>query len=155
MSPAQNPATPGETRTGGCLCGAVRYRLTKPVHNIDACHCNMCRKHSGGIALGLNVPDGGIEWSGEENIQTYQSSDWAERGFCKICGSGLFWRMTADGPAHGHLSLGAGSLDDMNGLPLSTEIYVDEKPDSYALAGETKKMTGAEVEAMFGGGEHA
>ncbi len=136
-------------REGGCLCGAVRYRITKPVNHIDVCHCSMCRKHSGGVGLGLEAPTGGLEWTGEENIQTYVSSPWAERGFCRLCGSSLFWRMTADGPAEGMISLSAGTLDDLNGLPLKTEIYIDHKPDSYAFAGETKKMTQAEVEAAF------
>lgn len=136
-------------RSGGCLCGAVRYRIKGPVAEMDVCHCSMCRKHTGGIALGIEVPGEGLDWTGEENISIYRSSDWAERAFCRICGSGLFWRMTAEGPGHGMVSLGAGTLDDLNGLPLTTEIYIDNKPDGYAFAGPTRKMTQAEVEAAF------
>ena len=138
------------TREGGCLCGAVRYVLDPAPDHLDVCHCAMCRTFGGGIGLGLEVAPGGWKITGEDNVQTYQSSEWAERGFCKICGSSLFWRMTeTEGPGAGMVSLCAGTLDDLNGLPLKTEIYVDEKPDAYAFAGDTKKMTGAEVEAMF------
>ena len=97
--------------------------------------------------MGIEVNPDEVSWTGEENIQTYASSDWAERGFCRICGSSLFWRMTAVGP--GFMSLNAGTLDDLTGLPLKTEIYIDHKPDGYAFAGDTTKMTEAEVMAMF------
>lgn len=133
--------------TGGCLCGAVRYTLGAMPDHIDVCHCGMCRKFGGGF--GIEVPPGGIAWTGEDHIGLYASSEWAERGFCKICGSSLFWRLTADGPAKGMVSLSAGTLDDMNDLPLKTEIYIDHKPNGYAFAGDTQKMTEAEVMAMF------
>ena len=108
----------------------------------------MCRKFTGGIELGLEISPGGIAWEGAENIGTYSSSDWAERGFCKICGSSLFWRLTAGGPMQGQLSLSGGSLDDMSGLTFATEVYIDAKPDAYAFAGDHKRMTEAEVMAM-------
>ena len=73
--------------TGGCLCAAVRYTLADAPDHYDACHCSMCRKTSGGVGFGINVPDGGITWEGAENIGIYKSSEWAERAFCKICGS--------------------------------------------------------------------
>jgi hypothetical protein len=134
--------------TGGCLCGAVRYRLAEPPDAFGACHCGMCRRFSGGIELGLEVRPGGIDWEGEDSIATYRSSDWAERGFCRICGSSLFWRLTVEGPMQGLMSLGAGTLDSHAGLTFASEIYIDAKPDSYAFAGERKRMTEADVMAM-------
>lgn len=151
---AQMMPEPEQTlRTGGCLCGAVRYGITAPVDHLDVCHCAMCRKHSGGIATTVAVQPDQIDWTGTDHIGVYSSSEWAERGFCKTCGSSLFWRMTAEGPAQGYLSLSAGTLDDLTGLPLKTEIYIDHKPGGYAFAGDTMKMTQAEVEAAFAGEE--
>jgi len=98
--------------------------------------------------MGLEVPPGGVTWEGEEHIATYQSSEWAARGFCKICGSSLFWRLTAEGPMQGLLSLSAGSLDSHDGLAFDTEVYIDQKPTSYAFAGDRKRMTEADVMAM-------
>lgn len=135
------------SKTGGCLCNAVRYTLATAPDHVDYCHCSMCRKFGG--PMGLEVQPGGIVWEGEDQIQTYASSEWAERGFCRTCGSSLFWRMTAEGPGQGMLSLNAGTLDDMSGLPLKTEIYIDHKPDGYAFDGQTTKMTEAEVMALF------
>ena len=140
-------------KTGGCLCGAVRYTLSETPDHVDYCHCAMCAKFGG--PMGLEVQPGTIIWNGEDQIQTYASSEWAERGFCRTCGSSLFWRMTADGTGNGMLSLNAGTLNDRSGLPLRTEIYIDRKPDGYAFAGDTKKMTEAEVVAMFADGGDA
>ena len=143
------------SKTGQCLCGAVSYELAEAPSSYGACHCVMCRRFSGGIEMGVEVPPAGITWTGEERIGTYQSSDWAERGFCKTCGSSLFWRLTAEGPMQGLLSLSAGSLDDLNGMEFKTEVYIDAKPDSYAFAGDRKRMTEAEVMAMVAGPEGA
>jgi hypothetical protein len=108
----------------------------------------MCRRWTGGVEMGVQVPPDGVAWEGEP--ATYRSSDWAERGFCRECGSSLFWRLTAEGPMQGMLSLSAGSLDSMEGLVFETEVYIDHKPASHAFAGERQRMTGAEVMAMVG-----
>lgn len=138
------------TKTGGCLCGAVRYTLAEVPSSYGACHCGMCRKFSGGIELGLNVPPGGLIWDADDQLATFTSSEWAERGFCKTCGSSLFWRLTIPGEMQGLMSLSAGSLDDMSGLDFDTEVYIDHKPDSHAFAGDRKRMTEAEVLEMVG-----
>ena len=135
-----------DTRTGGCLCGAARYVLENTPDHIGACHCSMCRKFSGGIELGLYVAPDSVTWKSDDSVQVYKSSEWAERGFCGICGSGLFYRIPPnDVMPEGMLSLSAGSLDDLNGLPLTQEVYIDNKPDGYAFAGKCKQMTEQEV----------
>lgn len=136
-------------KTGTCLCGAVRYEIEDAPETTSACHCNMCRKWSGGVYLGYHAVAGKARVEGEENVTLYKSSDWAERGFCKTCGSSLFYRLTAPGPHRGEMHFGLGTLDDGNGIALTEEIFVDEKPDGYAFAGETHKMTGAEVVALY------
>ena len=134
--------------TGRCLCGAVSYRLATRSTGFGACHCGMCRRWTGGVELGVEVPPGGIHLQGEEHLRLYASSDWAERGFCATCGSSLFWRLTAPGPMQGMMSLSAGSLDTIEGLELTAELFVDDKPAGYAFAGERPRLTGAEVLAM-------
>lgn len=134
--------------TGGCLCGAVRYTLTTAPKELGACHCGMCRKFSGGIELGVEVPADGITFDSDDTLRTYASSDWAERGFCATCGSSLFWRLTVSGPMQGLFSLSAGSLDSLDGLELTQEVYIDNKPAGYALAGDHKRLTEADVMAM-------
>lgn len=137
--------------TGGCLCGAVRYRLGKRPEGYGACHCAMCRRWTGGIELGVQTRDEEIAWDGAEAIRTYRSSDWAERAFCGTCGSSLYWKLTAPGPMQGMVSLSAGSLDSLDGLMLTVEVYVDMKPAGHAFAGERTRMTEADILAMAGG----
>ena len=137
------------THTGSCLCGAVTYAAKDMPAEVGACHCEMCRKHSGGIFIGVRVPADNISFEGEDNVGTFKSSEWAERSFCKKCGSTLYYHVTAAGPESGVYHLGFGTLDDQSGFALSEEIFIDRKPEAYAFAGETKTMTAAEVFAMF------
>ncbi len=129
---------------GRCLCGAVRYSATLKSREIGACHCSMCRRWSGGPLLAVEV-DGAVEFASADMIGTYRASEWGERGFCRRCGTNLFWRMQ-DGP---HVALCAGTLDDDSGLSFTSEIFIDEKPDYYAFANDTTRLTGQQVFEMF------
>jgi len=133
------------SRSGRCLCGAVAFEAAMAEPHTEACHCSTCRKWGGGPAFStavesLTLPDiAPVAW--------FASSDHAERGFCKACGTHLFWRMR-DG---GYTVVYAGAFDETEDLPLTSEIFVDEQPGTYAFTGNTKRMTGAEVVAAFGG----
>ena len=137
------------SKTGSCLCGAVKYTVKSDVSQAGACHCEMCRKWSGGIYIGIRVAPEDIDIKGTENITVFSSSEWAERGFCSTCGSSLYYRVTAPGPHHGTYHVGMGALDDTTGVTLTEEIFTDVKPRGYAFSGDIKGMTGAEVFAMF------
>lgn len=130
--------------TGSCLCGAVNLSTTSMSRHISACHCSMCRKWGGGALLVIEC-ESNVSFSGEENISVYQSSEWAERGFCRICGSHLFYRLKPNN----HYYIPVGIFDNSNGLIFDHQIFIDEKPDYYAFANETQNMTGAEVFAQF------
>lgn len=138
--------------TGSCLCGAVGYRIASTPEHSGACHCGMCRKWSGGLFMAVEAAPSDIVFHGVDNIGLYTSSGWAERGFCKVCGSSLFYRLTAPGPHQGMCYVGYGTLDDPSGITVTQEVFIDEKPDGYALAGETQKKTGAELFAQFAPG---
>lgn len=137
-------------RTGRCLCGAVGYTAKNLKPTIAACHCGMCRRWTGGPLLALGDCD--VDWSGDDKITTYKSSDWAERGFCRVCGTSLFYRVTAPGPHHGQIHLAFGTLEDQSGFYMNLEYFIDIKPDVYEFVGDRKKMTEAEVFAAFSGG---
>lgn len=136
------------SHTGGCLCGAVTYQIASEISETGACHCQMCRKWSGGVYLGIQVAGDKMTISGDQ-LETFTSSPWAERGFCKTCGSSLFYRVTAPGPHNGTYHVGMGTLDDSDGIIMTGEIYIDQKPGGYNFAEDTHKMTAAEVMAMF------
>jgi hypothetical protein len=90
-----------------------------------------------------------VEIEGEAHVVRYRSSDWAERGFCGTCGSNLFYRYL---PLDNY-SFTAGLFPDDALLPLSDEIFIDEKPAYYAFDAESEKLTGPEVMAKYGVGE--
>ena len=129
---------------GSCLCGAVKISTTNINHHIGACHCNMCRKWGGAALLGVEC-NNSISFEGEENISVYQSSAWAERGFCNKCGSHLFYRLKEEN----HYYVTVGIFDNDESLVFDLEVFIEEKPKYYAFANETKKMTGEELFAMF------
>jgi len=132
------------------MCGAVSYTVTTPIKDAGACHCGMCRKWSGGVFMSVAVPGDGLEIAGKDHLATYTSSPWAERAFCKACGSNLFYRVTAEGPFQGNIHLGFGTLDDVSGIPFTGELYIDLKPGAYSFAGEGRRqMTEAQVIEMF------
>ncbi len=133
------------TVTGHCLCGAVRFsgRAVEPA--VVACHCTMCQRQATGPFMVVDCLPGTLTIDGEPNVTYYKSSDLARRGFCKLCGSALFWRST-DGRFE---AVSAGALDDKSGLRLVREVFIDEKPAYYGFANDTKRMTGAEYFASI------
>ena len=75
----------------------------------------------------------------------YNSSDWAERGFCKNCGSHLFYRLK-DANEH---QVPAGLFDNQKSFHFDLQVFTDRKPGFYSFANETKEMTEAEVIEKF------
>ena len=137
-------------RTGKCLCGAVEFTAKEIDPDGGMCHCDMCRRWTGSFLMTASSDH--VTWSGGDRITRYQSSEWAERGFCSVCGSSLFYRVTAPGPYHGTYHLGLGTLDDAAGFDLKVEYFIDKKPACYAIEGDRETLTEAEVFAKFGGG---
>ena len=68
----------------------------------------------------------------------------------QVVGRNIYYRVTAPGPNQGTYHVGLGTMDDTSGISLTEEIFIDRKPQGYAFAGDTRKMTEAEVMAMFG-----
>lgn len=131
-------------QTGRCLCGKVTFTIQEPVKEVGACHCDMCLRWCGGPMFALHCK-GPVEFEGEEHIVRHRSSDWAERGFCGACGSNLFYYLVPKG----EYAMSAGVLDDSSRLELKSQIFIDEKPEWYAFANDTPKLTGAEVFALY------
>ena len=111
-------------RTGGCLCGAVRYSVRgDPVH-VGRCHCADCRKESGSafIVYG-HWPVEAFEVSGE-------ISSYGGRGFCPLCGSRL---LDPVGPGDTLIEIRLGSLDEAPfELKPEAEVWVKRR-ESWLL----------------------
>ena len=77
--------------TGGCLCGAVRYEIEGPLPSPSACHCTQCRRQHGALGIYTLAPADRYKIKGKRHVAWYESSPGTKRGFCRICGSKLFW----------------------------------------------------------------
>ena len=114
---------------GGCACGAVRFRTSREPGVVVACHCSQCRRQTGLYFASADVPLDGLEIDGREALRWHQSSEAAERGFCRNCGSALFWQRTGSDM----ISILAGSFDQPSGLTFGYHIYCADKGDFYEI----------------------
>ena len=130
----------GRMATGHCLCGAVRFTAHDVPDTFGVCHCEMCRRWTGSALLEVSVPVGSVVWQGIDAIATRKTSAWAERAWCKECGTGLYFKVTQEGAFSGNLDLPLGIFDAPGGFEMSHEIYIDHKPDSFAYAGEGRTV---------------
>lgn len=114
---------------GGCLCGAVRYRITGRLRPVVNCHCGQCRRfhgHYGAYAAALHES---FTLERADGLAWYDSSEIARRGFCRVCGSSLFWEAKG-----GHIiSIAAGTLDQPTGLQTIGHIFTRDLADYYRI----------------------
>ena len=115
--------------TGSCLCGKVRIEVAGDLPQPNACHCVECRKQTGHYGVSLDVPRTALTVSGEEHIKWYQSSEKVRRGFCKNCGSYLFW----DPIHHDWTAIAMGLFDGPTNTRMSMHIFVAEKGAYYSI----------------------
>lgn len=88
-----------------------------------------------------------VDFKGAEHIATFGSSKWAERGFCKQCGTHLFYRLKEGGL----YALPVGLFDGAADWALTEQVFIDEKPAFYSFAEKTEQLTGEEVFAKYTG----
>jgi len=134
--------------TGGCLCGAGRFTPTPRKHEMDVCHCSMCRKWTAGMFMAVPCGDS-VRVEDESSLKAFASSEWGERVFCQECGTSLFWRLR-DGS---ETMVSMQAFDDITSFRFVEEIFIDEKPALYDFRNDTRKLTGAEVMAAFAAGQ--
>ena len=123
------PAT-ARTLTGGCLCGGVRFELTRPLISAGYCHCTRCQRRSGTAASANAVlaPGSLRIVSGEDRLRSWAPPDGLEKVFCGDCGSALFARKPNDGAI---VAVRMGSFDGDPGVRPSARQFT-----AYAAAWE-------------------
>jgi hypothetical protein len=132
------------SKSGACLCGSVTFELPEISTQVSVCHCSICRRQSAGPVMALHGA-GTPRISGEASLRWYRSTEWGERGFCKTCGSALFWRMVESGETF----VSAGAIADPGDLVIESHIFVDSKPAYYDFVDRSPRLTGAEVAALY------
>ena len=128
-------AATGETKTGGCLCGAVRYSFTGEPLMQAVCHCKNCQRQAGsGWSMLIALPLNAVTIAGE--VQTYvdrsETGNEVHRQFCPTCGSPVFTRVPAQSAM---IFIKAGSLDDTSGFAPQVQFWTASKQDWVEIAG--------------------
>ena len=114
---------------GSCLCGEIKFEVSAELAAPNACHCTMCRKHSGHFEASTDVPRDRLTIEGKDNITWYQSSKKVRRGFCKLCGSSLFF----DPPHLDWIAVSMGAFDTPTNTKIERHIFVADKGDYYDI----------------------
>ena len=121
----------------GCFCGSVQFEIGLKELALTVCHCSMCRKLTG--STGFASVEAGREFRkiSDEGLSVFASSEVGERGFCRKCGTSLFYHYKPTDEYFVPPAL-------IEGLPeedvvFVEEIYYDNKPCYYAYANETIK----------------
>lgn len=105
--------------TGGCFCGALRYRIDC-VEQVANCHCSMCRRISGApLVTWLVVSREAFTYTSGEPAHL-QSSARGERDFCAACGTPIACRLIAQ-PDHVDVTLG--SLDHPDRFTPALDVH--------------------------------
>lgn len=115
---------------GSCLCGAVSFEVTGTLRPPDACHCSQCRKTSGHFWVSTDVPREAVTIHGADNVTWFRSSEKVRRGFCRTCGSALFW----DPVQRETIAIAMGAFEPPTGARLRSHIHVADKGDYYDIA---------------------
>jgi hypothetical protein len=117
---------------GSCLCGGVTVQVEGELEQQpEACHCTQCRKQSGSFLTAVNVRKSRLTIGGEEQVGWYASSDKVDRGFCKTCGSTLFWAPKMED--YEWIAVAMGLFDEPTGTRLAKHTFVADKGDYYDI----------------------
>lgn len=116
---AAEPASP--PLEGGCLCGAIRYRIAVTTDDVTHCHCSLCRRSTGApFVTWLTVPAASFAIVRGRPVER-RSTPHAVRSFCGTCGTALTFR---EDPRPHAIDVTAGSLDEPERVAPREHIHV-------------------------------
>lgn len=109
-----------------CLCGQVKLEITSPFINSSICHCQQCQKShaAANAAYGIALKSDIVWLEGKKKVKKYASSDRGRRGFCKACGTNIYF-YHKDYP--NHLDIPLAILDTEPNLQPQCHIFVASK----------------------------
>lgn len=114
--------------SGSCYCGKIKFDIWDFNPTYSVCHCTECCKWTGSFYACIAAKADHYKIQGQENITWYAKSADSEQGFCKNCGSAIFWRQPKN-PTY--LDFAIGFLDNPKQLTAKRHIFSQTKPDYY------------------------
>jgi hypothetical protein len=107
---------------GGCLCGAIRYRIDRPPVEAGICHCITCRRAAGAPSVAwATVPAAGFAWTAGRPA-AFASSPGITRTHCAACGTSLTFQSADDS-----IDVTLASLDDPEAVPPTKEGWLSHR----------------------------
>ena len=130
---SNNKNTDKNKHHGQCLCGTIKYEVTKIEDQMGHCHCSMCRKfHGAAFATLGEAKIENFRWvSGENLLKSYEAANETTRKFCENCGSSLIFVPSNDDGKLVEFSLG--TLDTDISLRPDAHIYTDSGANWYEV----------------------
>ena len=127
--------------TGGCLCEEVQYEINGSLYDVSMCHCSKCRRTLGHVAAYAHTLRKNLVLTKQVGLKWYRSvkdeTPGIYRGFCKECGSSLFWdhRETRD-----KIWISAGTLNLPTGLKTLGHVWLSQAGDYYEITDNLPKF---------------
>lgn len=118
------------THTGGCLCGSIRFKVSRSHLAGFNCYCGMCRRAHGG-AFSTHVPMRPDQFALEQGqLEEFASSADGVRAFCPTCGAHVkVHGQTADGS----IAIPAGLFDPGTPIEIAGHIFVKDKVSWHSI----------------------
>jgi hypothetical protein len=122
----------GGALEGGCMCGAVRFRISEPLLGAVACYCTRCQRRTGTAfsATALTTPGSFAIVAGDDHVGSWDPGDGWIKFHCVTCGGALYTRHP-DNPEL--ISVRMGAVDGDPGVRISTHQFVTYKADWYEI----------------------
>lgn len=114
---------------GSCGCGSVTFSVKGPVSKVVWCHCTKCQRFHGGPGAYATIPRGAIRFERRDGLAWWDASPTVQRGFCRQCGSSLFFSDSNESS----LAICPGAFASPTGLHSASHIFVGSKPDWYQV----------------------
>ncbi len=123
--------------SGGCQCGAIRYRISAAPIKPHVCHCRMCQKASGAAFMAFAETDlSSLVWT-RGAPRWFRSSEAVERGFCASCGTSLHFRYVGSD----RLDVSLASLDEPEAITPAREFGYESRLHWLDLLGTLPRST--------------
>ena len=140
---ASRPPIPAPPYHGGCLCGAVRYRLDARPLAVNACHCDDCKKLSGATNLLMLMAErtAFVHESGDTDRYTKRADSGREVDIfrCTNCGTRL-WHEPRSAPNYTFIAVG--TLDDQSWTIPTSHIWVEKASPGVSFEDDAIKVVG-------------
>ncbi len=130
----QTDKGPAKKASGKCMCGAIVFEFRADREDVTECHCGQCRSWAGHRWASLNAPFESLKFKkGEDQLGWFRSSDYARRGFCRECGSSLFWHADRLNDYKHRIAIAAAAVEPGAAIRLADHIFVADKGDYYDI----------------------